>query len=279
MARSIALVALPLVFSASCKVDGGTSTSNVVDSADVIPYSAMLSTLSSTLEQLEGGRVYANFTNSACLLTYNCNAGFRTLTASYTGCGLITDTKLTGESVLTFFSQADCVTHEEGNSFAGATQIQKSYSETFTRVDVLGPTAITQASAQLISIGADKSGTLTLPGTRRKTGTSYDFTVGSSQSSVTFSGARAAGTRRVESGIVQVTDSIKSVVHSMSLSNLSWESPTCCYPTAGTISTVVTLGLHPGNQALKFSDTQCGAFTFTNTQGAQATSKFRQGCE
>lgn len=90
--------------------------------------------------------------------------------------------------------------------------------------------------------------------------------------SVTISGKRSSGNRALTAGTITVYHNLLKYTATNTVAGVTWGSSSCCYPTAGVISTTLT-GSVTGTAALDFSQgaTTCGNATYTNTGGTQST--------
>jgi hypothetical protein len=87
-------------------------------------------------------------------------------------------------------------------------------------------------------------------------------------SAITVTGTRANGNRTVN-GTLVVYHNIASYTATNVMTNVKWETSTCCYPTSGTIATTFT-GSLTGTATTSFTST-CGSASFTNTSGTTST--------
>ncbi|MBC7421643.1 MAG: hypothetical protein H7328_13020 [Bdellovibrio sp.] len=101
---------------------------------------------------------------------------------------------------------------------------------------------------------------------------------------LTLAGSRASGTRVVTSGAIEVFHNTAAYTALSTFSNLDpvkWETPSCCYPTNGTISTIYT-GTQSGATTIKFSPvtvaTPCGSAVFTDLDNRSSPISLTQ-CE
>lgn len=79
---------------------------------------------------------------------------------------------------------------------------------------------------------------------------------------LTVAGTRAAGTRTIN-GSSTLYHNLASYKATHTFTNVKWDTPSCCYPTSGTLSTVLT-GSRTGNVSMAFTTT-CGQANFIDT--------------
>ncbi len=94
----------------------------------------------------------------------------------------------------------------------------------------------------------------------------FDHSITSPGLSVT--GSRATS-NRVISGTSTMFHNLASYKAVHTFNSVTWGSSSCCYPTSGSISTVLT-GSRSGSVSLTFSST-CGTATFTDTDSTSST--------
>ena len=86
---------------------------------------------------------------------------------------------------------------------------------------------------------------------------------------LTMNGTRALGTRVISGSSTMYHNLAKyKAVHTFNA--VTWATPTCCYPTSGSVSTVLTGTGRNGNVNLAFTTT-CGQATFTDTDSTTST--------
>jgi hypothetical protein len=96
--------------------------------------------------------------------------------------------------------------------------------------------------------------------------TVFDHSITSS--GLTVTGTRAGG-NRVVSGNSTTFHNLAQYKAVHTFNNVTWGSSTCCYPTSGTITSVLT-GSLSGTISLAFAAT-CGSATFTGTDSTTST--------
>lgn len=102
-------------------------------------------------------------------------------------------------------------------------------------------------------------------------GTAWDGTViPNTGTSVSNSG----GTRAITGGTMKVYHNVLRYSAAVTFTGVQWTSSSCCYPTAGSISTTLT-GSVTGTSTLSFSTT-CGSATFVDTSGTSSTVTLNQ---
>ncbi len=87
-------------------------------------------------------------------------------------------------------------------------------------------------------------------------------------SDVSFTGTKASGDRAM-SGSATVWHEIAEYKAVNTFNTVTWGSSSCCYPTSGSISTVLT-GTVSGNTTLTFTST-CGEATYVDKDGESST--------
>jgi hypothetical protein len=141
--------------------------------------------------------------------------------------------------------------------------------------DTAGGTAwdgtVIPATGTLISNTAGTR-TITIDGTHRKlTGpkgrTWFDHFV-TSTGGLTVTGTRISPPR-VVTGSARLYHNLAKYTANNTFNSVSWGSSSCCYPTAGSISSTFT-GSKTGSTTLTFSNT-CGAATFVDTDGTSSS--------
>ena len=85
---------------------------------------------------------------------------------------------------------------------------------------------------------------------------------------ITITGTRAAGTRTV-SGTSTMYHNFAQYTAAHTFNTVTWGTPSCCYPTSGSVSSVLT-GTRAGSVSLAFTST-CGQATFTDTDSSVST--------
>jgi hypothetical protein len=94
----------------------------------------------------------------------------------------------------------------------------------------------------------------------------FDHSITSS--GLTITGTRAGG-NRVVSGSSTLYHNLASYKAVHTFNSVTWGNSSCCYPTSGSISSVLT-GSKTGTLGLAFSST-CGQATFTDTDASTST--------
>jgi hypothetical protein len=92
-------------------------------------------------------------------------------------------------------------------------------------------------------------------------------------SDLTFTGSRSGG-NRVMAGTATVWHELAQHKSVTTFAAVTWGDSTCCYPTSGSVSTVLTGGL-TGTMTMAFTNT-CGEVTVTNTDASQSTTTLSQ---
>lgn len=95
-------------------------------------------------------------------------------------------------------------------------------------------------------------------------------------SDMTFKGKKSDGTRTM-TGTATIWHEVAQYKAVNTFTNVTWGSSTCCYPTAGTISTVLT-GAITGTTSMTFNTT-CGEVSFTGTDSSVNTISLTQCAE
>jgi len=95
-------------------------------------------------------------------------------------------------------------------------------------------------------------------------------------SNMTVKGKKSDGTRAM-TGTASIWHEVAQYKAVNTFTNVTWGSATCCYPTAGTISTVLT-GSITGTTSMTFSTT-CGEVSFTGTDSSVNTISLTQCAE
>jgi|GEM_PF-5463300 len=104
----------------------------------------------------------------------------------------------------------------------------------------------------------------------------YDHSIkGLSQLNMT--GARSNGTRVLNNGTVRVFNNLQSLQSDLTFSDLEWRKAACCYPTAGTITTVTSGATKYESTTIRFDRTQCGQASLEG--GGKSTLITLQQCE
>lgn len=89
---------------------------------------------------------------------------------------------------------------------------------------------------------------------------------------LTVTGTRALGTRTITAGAVKLYHNRAEYTATSTFdgtNQVKWGSSSCCYPTAGKITTVLT-GSLTGSMSLEFTST-CGSALFTDRDGSTST--------
>lgn len=214
----------------------------------------------------------------------NCSGAVRTI--SWNSCTLSTMT-MTGGWTETFSSNTACsnFTNAGGLSSNGDAVTRTTDFSTATflsgatlTTDTNGGTAwdgsVISSNGVTVTQGAGSTRTVNIDGIHRvlkgPLGTKWfdHFLTGN----ITMSGKRSSGNRVITGGTLTVYHNLLKYTASNAVSGVSWGSSSCCYPTAGTISTTLT-GSVTGSVSLDFSPgaATCGNATYTNTAGTTST--------
>ncbi len=214
----------------------------------------------------------------------SCSGAVRTINWNSCSIGTIT---MSGGWTETFSSAAACTNFTNAGGLAAngdaVTRTSSSSVATFLSgakitTDTSGGTAwdgtTINANGVTVTQGAGSSRTINFDGVHRvltgPMGTKWfdHFITGN----MSVTGKRSSGNRVISSGTLTVYHNILKYTASNSFSGVTWGNSTCCYPTAGTISTALS-GAATGTVTLDFSPgaTTCGNATYTNTAGTPST--------
>lgn len=288
--KMVSLVFISLILSSGCsqKIDP-TTTDTVIDPTSNAPQGAM-NVASSSASSSEGGSVglvqeeineiddVANYVDpgdslnpltSACTLSSASSCSGSTATISWAGC-----TVAGGKGTLTggwteVFSSGSCV-RPLGN---GITMTRTTTGETMTHdsghtrtTDTNGGVAwdgtVIPSTGDVIT-NASGTRTIVIHGRHEikknaKGKIQYDHFLTST--GLTVTGSRA-GTNRVISGSLTLYHNILKFNAANTFNSVTYGDATCCYPTSGNISTVLS-GSKTGTATLTFTST-CGTSTYT----------------
>lgn len=227
---------------------------------------------------------------NGCSLTQTNSSGTTTatikgtITESYSGFGAAT-CKMTGDGsqvkraisttnpwVLTFSSGATLTRDMvPGTAFDGETFPTAAEGTTITRVESGTSNGLSCTPSarcyNLVANGLHK----TFKGPRGRTWFEHIL-----NSDVSFTGTKSAGTRAM-SGTVNVWHEVAEYKAANTFTAVTWGSASCCYPTSGSISTVLT-GSVTGTMSMAFSST-CGEVTVTGTDASTSTVNLTQCSE
>lgn len=226
-------------------------------------------------------------TSSSCSLSVarsSCTGA--TSTVLWSSCLLGAGSKtlvLSGGWTNTYDSSSTCSTVQGGSALPSGASVTRTSATGFTvaLTNGVGLTSDTNARTTYSGVTLPSTGvtttnnsgtkTIVINGVHRvlKTGggtTIFDQSL--SSSGVTVTGSLAGGNRVVNGTLTTYHDSAKYTSVS-SFTNLTWGSTTCCFPTSGTISTVLS-GAFTGTQSMTFTST-CGQATAVSTSGATSS--------
>ena len=254
--------------------DGAESSANIIESA----LAAIGGAASSSEGALGPTALHAL---SSCLFSSvrsACSSGVDTLT--WNGCSVGILATLSGSWVETWSSNPTCDLTSNGNTVTRTStgQTLSLYSGAYFTMNTTAHTAYDGTSIPNTGVVVTMTNTGTSARTVNITGLRKKFTgkYGGvlfdhsmvTPTPLTVVGTRALGTRAV-SGSVTVYHNLAKYIADQTFSAVTWGSPTCCYPTSGTIAATLT-GSVTGTRSLNFAPgaTTCGTATFTDTDSS-----------
>lgn len=192
-----------------------------------------------------------------------CSATMAAVAQQPAGC-TVTRTSATGGNTRAFTGPdggAYAVTHDTNGAGSG-------WDATVTPAPGNGGVVLTCGSggcatgASLAINGSHLTGTVTLPGGQARTLWDHSVSTGASGLTVTTSGSS-----RTVSGTVTVQHNILKYTAQATLNNVTYGDASCCFPTAGSLTTKYSSGQHAGkSESLAFTAI-CGEATLTTASG------------
>ncbi len=263
--------------------DGAEAASNASESA-----MATVGGITSASEGASGPSVQMFSTCSFATARSSCTAGLDTI--NWAGCSATSLSSLTGGWTELWAPAGRCsgaamTTTADSVTRKSAGQTLALYSGANMTLDTAAHTAWDGTSipntgiiVTLTSTGTNNR-TIAINGLRKRFYGPYgkewfDHSLVSPTSGptmLTVTGSRAA-TNRTVSGEMTVYHNLAKFIATHTFNAVVWGSTTCCYPTQGTITTVLT-GSVTGTRTLDFTAgaVNCGAATFTDTNAATST--------
>lgn len=220
---------------------------------------------------------------SPAIGTANCagTENDRTVTASFAGCtaGPGNEVTLTGAVTLAFDSAATCNTWISGSAFPGSGSVTRTMSS-FARQNASGIKVTTDSNTHVNYLSESVGGgvvttfgvsnrTIQISGLHRARtladgSAGFDHSVRTTEA-LLVSGTKAGGTRKIASGAVRVDHNKLNYSATTSFSNVTWSS-TCCYPTGGTL-TLLLSGSLSGAATANFNTGTCGRVSVIDVKG------------
>lgn len=230
--------------------DGVRAKSGEVNPLAICSFSSARSSCSSNADAISWG---------------GCSVGLATLTGGWTetwsGGGTCPTAPATAGHAVTRTSTSQILTLASGATLTTDTNAQTTFDGT-----------VLPATGTVVTSGGGSARTIVVNGVHRVFKgplgrTWYDHSITST--GLTSNGTRAAG-NRVITGTATTYHNLAKYKAVHTFNTVTWGSASCCYPTSGSISSVLTGTGRSGNVSITFS-TSCGTATFTDTDSTTST--------